>query len=422
MHLEPRLESVYEVWGSAARRAATFDPAHSPLHGQLGFVVGAPRSGTTWLQQMLFVHPLITTGGESHLFCGGLPDVFANFGNPDPTSHLSSWVAEEELLTAARGFCDAVFLAQRNGTRPDARIVVEKTPNHRLASELQAMLYPDARYVHIIRDGRDSAASQHQLWGGASDEFSSPRRVAEGWAASVRDIRTHIGTLPRYIELRYEDVVAEPAKCLAAIFDHFELPYDDALCAAAASYGKAPVNTPRKAGELHAAQSRDHVLSSRSVARAAGDLLVELGYADTNEVHRLASQRSAATVIADARDAFADARHAVTSVRGRLAERNRRNAMRPTFELSDKLVNAFLARDAAALAGALAKECSLDGKPTTATAAASALVERLGEVTVSNRRHTPDAMELILVMPGTGRRAVLRIDVKDGVATSIDTR
>ena len=162
--LEGRHESVYEAWQSAARRDAHFDPTASPLYGKVAFVVGAPRSGTTWLQQLLLVHPLIATGGESHIFCEGLPAIFDNFAYADETSHLSTWVAEDELLTAARAFCDAVFGAQLKGSRPGAEVILEKTPNHRLQAGLQAKIYPDARYVHIVRDGRDVAASQHSMW------------------------------------------------------------------------------------------------------------------------------------------------------------------------------------------------------------------------------------------------------------------
>ena len=66
---EARRDSIYDAFVDPTTRAAAFDPSASPLYGRVAFVVGAPRSGTTWLQQLLYVHPDVATGGESHLFC-----------------------------------------------------------------------------------------------------------------------------------------------------------------------------------------------------------------------------------------------------------------------------------------------------------------------------------------------------------------
>ncbi|MEY2471866.1 MAG: hypothetical protein QOK28_1195 [Actinomycetota bacterium] len=288
--MEARPESIYDAFASPTTRGTSFDPALSPLFERVAFVVGAPRSGTTWLQQLLYVHPELATGGESHLFCEGLPAVFRNFEHPNGMSHLSTWVSRPELVSAARAFCDRVFVAQRDATRPDARMVLEKTPNHRLQAALQAELYPDARYVHIVRDGRDATASQRELWGGADAEFADPDRAADAWAAAVRDVRAHFGALA-YLELRYEDVMADTPGALARIFDHLGLPHDDALCAAAASFGRAPVHTSPQSPGVAVRKHADDAAAARAVARAAGDLLVELGYATPDEVARDAAIR-----------------------------------------------------------------------------------------------------------------------------------
>ena len=252
-------ETIYDAFTKARARTEPFSPSHSPLFGRVGFIVGAPRSGTTWLQQLLFVHPLVATSAESHLFCEALASVFDNFRHPDRSANLGTWVSEGELLTITREFCDSVFTALRVGTRPNARIVLEKTPNHRMQSALQAELYPDARYVHIIRDGRDATASQRHGFSNALKEFTQAGEMAEAWAAEIRDIRTHFGPLA-YLELRYEDVVADTPGALAAIFDHLGLPHDRALCEAAADFGRAPVNTFPSSVEVGIRKHRGDVL------------------------------------------------------------------------------------------------------------------------------------------------------------------
>ena len=416
-----RPETIYDVLGNAATRSSSFDPATSPLYRQLGFVVGAPRSGTTWLQQMLLVHPMIVTGGESHIFCEGLPEVFQNFAYPPPMSHLSTWVSEQELVAAARGFCDAIFEAQR-AARPDARVIVEKTPNHMMQSALQARIYPDAHYVHIVRDGRDSTSSQRQLWAGRMDAYAHPGRMAARWADEIGDIRTHFRPL-HFMEIRYEDVVGDPPGALAAIFDHFELPHDTELCEAAAAFGKAPVNTAPSATEVGVRKHKGDLLAERSVARAAGDLLVELGYADAAEVQRLRNLRSTATVIGDARDGVASlwtrANAKANELRTRLRQRRKRNAERPIRLVASAVSEAITSSEAAGLVPHLAPGVVVGGSAyADAAAAAAAVVAKLGGSRITSNR-VADGFAQQTAIRGEDR-VIVRIKVERGQAVSID--
>lgn len=424
--MQGRHESVYEAQKNAAQREATFDPTTSPLYEKVAFVVGAPRSGTTWLQQLLLVHPLIATGGESHIFCEGLPAIFDNFAYSDETSHLSTWVAEGELVTAAREFCDQVFGAQLRGSRPGAEVVLEKTPNHRKQAALQAKIYPDARYVHIVRDGRDVAASQHSMWKGqrGGGEYTSVRRVAEGWAEAVRDIRTSFGHLG-YLELRYEDVVADTPGALAQIFEHLRLPYDDELCRDAASFGDAPVNTAPGSVDVGVRKHQGNVLAERSVAIAAGDLLVEFGYATEAEVARMKSQRNRETLVADARDTSAQlletAGDKLTEARVKLRRRNKQRAARPIKALNDAFAAALAADDATKLAATLSSNVKLDGTTTPAADAAEQLLTKL-KGTRSVSRRAADGFGQITLLGDDGTRFLVRVQVKDGKAVAVDVR
>jgi hypothetical protein len=387
--LGARKETIYDLFVSAATRTEAFEPSHTALFGQVGFIVGAPRSGTTWLQQLLLVHPLVTTGGESHLFCEGLPALFENWAHPEGMSHLSTWVSRPQLLRAARNFCDSVFGAQRDGTRPEARLVLEKTPNHRLQSALQAEIYPDGRYVHIIRDGRDATASQRKLWGGRTDEFADAGRAAEAWARSVRDVRVHFSHLA-YLELRYEDVVTDTAGALATIFDHLRLPHDPALCAAAAAFGRAPVHTSPASPEVGIRKHAGDARAERAVARAAGDLLIDLGYADASEVDRMRRQRV-----------------------GRRAprEKGRRNPAGDdvTRHVAVAVARAIEAGDAAALSRVVAPD-----------APGTELLSRYGLSRVTQRRVVDDTALLTLVT-NEDERVVLRLTVRGGVAALVES-
>lgn len=419
-----RHESVYEAWGNAAQRSATFDPTLSPLYEHVAFVVGAPRSGTTWLQQLLLVHPLIATGGESHLFCEGLPSIFDNFAYPDETSHLSTWVAEEELLTAARALCDTVFVSQRNGARPDATVVLEKTPNHRMQAALQSKIYPDARYVHIVRDGRDVAASQHSMWKRAAAEYNSPRRVAQGWADSVRDIQNHFKDLA-YIELRYEDIVRDTPGALATIFEHLRLPYDTALCEDAAAFGDAPVNTAPGSVTTGVRKHEANVLASHNVAVAAGDLLVEFGYATEAEVAAARALRNRETLAVDAREAAArltdQAQDGLRALQKRWRKRAKRKESQPVKSVTNAFATALAAGNPSALADTLAPSVRLDDVDTPAADAAAQLVDRLASMRAVSRRAS-EGYGQITLLGEAGARHVVRLQVTGERATSVDVR
>ena len=420
-----RAESIYDAFRSASGRSGSFDPSTSALFRRVGFIVGAPRSGTTWLQQLLLVHPLVATGGESHMFCDdeGVAPLFRNFDHPDRMSHLRTWVSEAELLSAARAFCDTVLETQRAGTRADATIVVEKTPNHRLQAALQARLYPDGRYVHIVRDGRDATSSQRQLWGRRDRTFADPDTTARAWADAVRDIRQHFGALA-YLELRYEDVVRDTAAALAKIFDHLELPHDAELREAAASFGRAPVHTWPTSADVGVRKHEADRLAARATARVAGDLLVELGYADRSEVERLRRTRSVATARADVAAGTARRwRRAVSAVfaaRGRRAVARRRAAASAAIALADALAEALLTSDEPAVARALAPHAVLDGgRATGVEAVARSLVERFGGHRAAHRG-VVDNMALLTLLSGNGDRAVLRVREEQGLASAID--
>src|SRR5439155_19831121 len=131
----------------------------SPFAGRLLMILGAPRSGTTWLAAMVHAHPLVSGADEAETWIFvGLQDVWANHRRPGPHG-LAYWMDERALALAIRRFCDAVFGARRDREQADGGWFVEKSPEHgRLLPQIR-LVYPDAVFVHILRDGRDVASS-----------------------------------------------------------------------------------------------------------------------------------------------------------------------------------------------------------------------------------------------------------------------
>jgi hypothetical protein len=108
----------------------------------------------------------------------------------------------------------------------------DKTPLYMQHLRLLERLFPDARYVHLLRDGRDAALSYLAMPEGiVTRSWSTPRDAAGfacQWATEVgaaRALGRRVGP-GRYLEVRYERLVAEPEEELGAICAFLELPYE----------------------------------------------------------------------------------------------------------------------------------------------------------------------------------------------------
>ncbi|MGH2836723.1 MAG: sulfotransferase family protein, partial [Thermoleophilaceae bacterium] len=198
--------------------------AGSPLKDRVIFVEGAPRSGTTWLQTLLATHPDIAgVEAESHLFDFGVDQLFDNIEGRHPYLHgLRSYLDRDELVDLARDLCDGVLLAMRAhvsvGSTPP--FVVEKTPIGGKAGGLDLVrkrdCYPDAWYVHIVRD-REAVARSLMRAPWMADR--SHKAGAALWNRTVGDARATLGDLPRYSEVSYEELRADPEAGLRALFE-----------------------------------------------------------------------------------------------------------------------------------------------------------------------------------------------------------
>src|SRR4051794_24532828 len=206
--------------------------ADSPLRNRVIFVEGAPRSGTTWLVTLLAMHPQIAgVEAESHLFDFGVDRLFDNRENRDPLLHgLRQYVAREELLDLTRDLCDGIFMAMREKVAPATTpaFVVEKTPvgarTDGVDVELKRDLYPDAWYIHLVRDREAVTRSlmRSPFMGDRSYE-----NCAGLWDRVVGDLRRHLGGLPRYREVPYEELRRDPAEGCRQLFEWLGLPAGD---------------------------------------------------------------------------------------------------------------------------------------------------------------------------------------------------
>lgn len=179
------------------------------------FVIGCGRSGTTWLQMLLAQHPDVATSAETKLFSayfGQFEQAWRHDQSMTDGTGLSHVLSEEAFF----GYCADLarkILDNVRENNPGASTIVEKTPLHARYGSLILKMFPDAFFVHIVRDPRGvvgSLRAAHRTFG----RTWAPASVAEGalmWRESVEPARAIGDLTDRYQEIRYEDLLSPRA-------------------------------------------------------------------------------------------------------------------------------------------------------------------------------------------------------------------
>jgi len=207
------------------------------------FVVGCARSGTTMLRLMLDSHPDLAIPGESHFIPGlwrnreryspsGVLDPVALAQAAVATPQFRRWgIDAEPILAFARARPEASFadviaaLFEGYAAQQDKSRWGDKTPQYVRSIGLLARLFPDARFIHIVRDGRDVALSFLSFGWGPSTIWHAALRWKRDVEAGRRQ-GSSIGA-ERYLEVRYESLVKETRESLRRIAGFAELPFDE---------------------------------------------------------------------------------------------------------------------------------------------------------------------------------------------------
>jgi len=329
-------------------RLRTGTPAWTPYPGDgvpVFFVVGLAKSGTTWLMKTLDAHPEVLCKGEGRFFGEEYRrEVLAQTQTKQQPSSLynallgseylrlwierSVWTREGETDEQIR---DLVRLATdyfltTELSKSGKKVVGDKTPllGPKFVEEIHE-IYPEARVIHMIRDGRDQAVSFiHQQGNRAKrgrthrlspEELArseayrrSPRalaetgegmfaektlrKAAENWDLRVGQAVEYGPALfgDRYTEVRYEDLLERPNEEVERLLGFLGVDTEKSLverCVSSASFEKLskgrergqedPSSFYRKgvAGDWRNYFSEE---DRRVFKEEAGELLIRLGY------------------------------------------------------------------------------------------------------------------------------------------------
>jgi len=283
----------------------------TPTRPLMPFIIGTGRCGSTLLRLMLDSHPAVAIPDEA-IFMHDLVRTAMQGAGIDAlmtvlVSH-HSWksfgldareaqaratsMGGAPLAAVLRAFYDCYATRFSKSRSGDKTIV-----NTQYIALLAAAL-PEARFIHLVRDGRDVAVSMRGLWFGMDNLADA----AAYWATTILHVRTAIDS-SRCLEIRYEDLVADPESALRRICEFIELSWDpkmlDYHLRAANRLAESPDGIAWDGTRIPAVETnRAHVLTKQPLTRArvgawkntltpdevtqfellAGPLLVDLGY------------------------------------------------------------------------------------------------------------------------------------------------
>ena len=303
------------------------------------FVVGRGKSGTSWLMNLLDEHPQVLCRGEGRFFgprhrmgaakSRSLESALYESEGLREWASRSGWTRRRDYEATAGAWTALLVRATMGGAlaAAEAEIVGDKSPLYGpgVVSRIGELL-PEARVIHIIRDGRDVAVSSvHHRWNelGAGAEVASGRRAeletrdayrsdpgafiaagrsifgadgpgefARTWAeltvAAAAEGR-ELGT-DRYAEVRYEQLLASGAEELVRLFGFLgvETSAEQARrCLGAQSFERAsggrPAGVEDSAAFLRSGVAGDwrRVFTAEDrerFKRSGGEALIALGY------------------------------------------------------------------------------------------------------------------------------------------------
>lgn len=269
------------------------------------FIVGCQRSGTTMLRDLLRSHPHLTFPDESHF----IPAFYRAYGDPRTAWEAHrlaarilklSWVRRWGLRLEADSFADCrsfreilCRLYEAWARRENKPRWGDKTPYYVTEIPLLLKLFPEARIIHIYRDGRDVALSWLQSRYVPQNIYTAAR-LWKSWTSAGRQAGA---ALPRetYLEVCYERLLQQPRETIQRVCEFVGEPFDERLLRL-----RPPARDPRFDPSPHK-RSPEFIMpanctkwKTRMAAKdrvtfesAAGDLLGALGYETEGHTRRI---------------------------------------------------------------------------------------------------------------------------------------
>lgn len=225
------------------------------------FLVSSGRSGSTLLQSILNASQQIHIPQESDFITRAYPfyrdkssytdDDYTRISNFFCLTTVQNWGLTKEDISALlkkerpQSFNEVISLICRQYHQSEnTQDLVWGIKRPVLIARLDRILsvYPDAKIVHVCRDGRDVFLSYQAVHENSSVKFGPKGVIANAlyWIDSLRrveDFRQTFGNA-QIFEIKYEDIISKPEKILSELFDFLGLAYNPSTIEEFGSYAK----------------------------------------------------------------------------------------------------------------------------------------------------------------------------------------
>jgi LPS sulfotransferase NodH len=197
------------------------------------FIIGSPRSGTTWLQILLGAHPKVASTVELTIFSHYIAPLINGWNKEKENIDKGRWEqglpyiwSQEEFYVFLRSFVDKAYekVLEKN---PEATHILDKHPGYSKHVKLIQKFLPDAKFIHIIRDGRDVACSMMAARKNIGFGEGKIEGAAREWRDNVLASRIISNDIQKYYEIRYEHLLANPIQVLNNVFNFCGLEASD---------------------------------------------------------------------------------------------------------------------------------------------------------------------------------------------------
>jgi protein-tyrosine sulfotransferase len=210
---------------------------------QLIFIGGMSRSGANLLGNILDSHPEVACGPDTGII-DEIAYLYLSLISGIRSGRTSQYTSEEEIRSAIAAMIRGIYSTY--GAKKGKRIVVDRTANNIWSFSILGELLPEAKFIHLVRDGRDIACSQrdvgdrmraagHDITTTPDATLRSVYHCAAVWAETVRfgwdtcGPDSQLAAENRSFTTFYENIVMSPESQIRNICDFIGVPFSVAM-------------------------------------------------------------------------------------------------------------------------------------------------------------------------------------------------
>jgi len=269
------------------------------------FIIGSRRSGTTWTLWLLSNHPSMVGVQHTNLIDAfkkidkwwkdeeRIHNTIISGGSEKSKKNLKDFISSDGFYSQCSQIINMVFSRAFN-EKKQAKIVVESQPENIDNLDLLMNLFPDAYYLHIIRDPRSVFSSWKTIattWSNADVFKTHPVEFSKRWREDVTTGRSFADKAENYLEIKYEELQSDGISVLQNVYEWLKIDSSseiatEAIDACEIQKLRKKANMPKgffRKGLSDGWKSELSASDIKSVEYLLADVMDDLGYERVNK-------------------------------------------------------------------------------------------------------------------------------------------